>query len=174
MLIFKQPKFKGVFMKTTKILLGRINNENIYLSKHTWDCGWYWGFGYVGNSNCHFHIDSLINERDYGGNFPSPDVNKVFENPEFTQNQWWVIRDLFVQAYALKQAAEVFRHGGYQTSKKGITDILKDTNVIEVIDDALQTQMLAQDFLNKKLEIVLDTVWQYMIDSIEENKQKEE
>lgn len=161
-------------MKTTKILLGRINNENIYLSRHTWDCGWYWGFGYVGNFNYHFHIDSLINERDYGGNFPSTDVNKVFENPEFTQNQWWVIRDLFIQAYSLKETAACFRYGGHQVHKTGITDILKNTTVREVIDNKIQDAKLMENVLDEKLKLILDTVWQFMLDSIEENKQKDE
>ena len=38
-------------MKTNfkkKYLLGYINNESIYLSPPSWDCNWYWGFGYLG------------------------------------------------------------------------------------------------------------------------------
>lgn len=51
-----------------KILLGfagrnlEIQNPNsaIYLSKHSWDCKWYWGFGYLGNNSCHWHMEGLI------------------------------------------------------------------------------------------------------------------
>jgi hypothetical protein len=42
-----------------KILLGKNNGQDIYLSPPSWDCGWYWGFGYLGNNNCHYHLSGL-------------------------------------------------------------------------------------------------------------------
>lgn len=49
---------------TDKIYLGTITGYgSIYLSKHSWDCNWYWGFGYLGNNNLHFYIESLIEYR---------------------------------------------------------------------------------------------------------------
>ena len=125
-----------------KIYLG--NNTQygrLYLSKHSWDCGWYWGFGYIGNSRLHMHIDSLIN-----GEY---DVNKIFDGSTgITQDQWWIIRDLFRQAYALKCAAFVYRHGGHQTTKPGITDCIKNLEMAALI--------------NKDLEIVLNKVWDFL------------
>ena len=41
------------------IFIGINNDEKIYLSAPSWDCGWYWGFGYLGNKNCHYHVDGL-------------------------------------------------------------------------------------------------------------------
>ena len=54
----------------TKILLGKLKSdadiyasgENIYLRKHTFDCGWYWGFGYVGNYRCHHHFETFLKD----------------------------------------------------------------------------------------------------------------
>ena len=65
-----------------KIYLGNTTEYGrLYLSKHSWDCGWYWGFGYIGNSRLHMHIDSLIN-----GEY---DVNKIFDGSTgITQDQW--------------------------------------------------------------------------------------
>ena len=147
-------------IKQEKIYIGQINNENIYITKHSWDCGWYWGFGYLGNRNLHFHIESLICERDHDGKQPSTEIKDIFTFPEFTQKQWWIIRDLFIQAYSLKKSAEVFLYGGHQTTKKGITDIIRNEELNKL--------------LNENLKIVLDKVWQFMIDSIEENKAKNE
>ena len=125
-----------------KIYLGDTTQYGrLYLSKHSWDCGWYWGFGYIGNSRCHMHIDSLIN-----GEY---DVKKVFDGgTKITQDQWWIIRDLFTQAYALKGAAEVYRHGSHQTTEPGITDCIKNL------------EMAAR--INKDLQIVLDKVWDFL------------
>ena len=36
-------------MNYKKVLLGYNNEEPIYLSPPSWDCGKYWGFGYLEN-----------------------------------------------------------------------------------------------------------------------------
>ena len=131
-----------------KIYLGNTTEYGrLYLSKHSWDCGWYWGMGYIGNSrlHMHMHIDSLIN-----GEY---DVNKIFDGgTKITQDQWWVIRDLFRQAYALKCAAFVYQYGGRQTTKLGITDCIKNLEMAALI--------------NKDLEIVLDKVWDFIVNEV--------
>ena len=129
-----------------KIYLGNTTEYGrLYLSKHSWDCGWYWGFGYIGNSRLHMHIDSLI-----GAEY---DIRSIFDKGSpITQNQWWIIRDLFTQAYALKKAAEVYQHGGHQTTKPGMTDCIKNL------------EMAAR--INKDLEIVLDKVWDFLSNEV--------
>src|SRR5687767_15009990 len=70
--------------------------NRVYLEKHKWDCGWYWGFGYIGNRAWHTHFDSLfLNGADTS-------VDKLFIKSKFTQTEWWELRDMFIQAYALK------------------------------------------------------------------------
>lgn len=123
-----------------KIYLGKIDNDRIYLKKHSWDCGWYWGFGYLGNKNSHFHIESLLQRET--------NINAIFSKTKLTQDQWWIIRDLFIQAYALKKCAEVYQYGGHQTSETGITDIIQNKDKANAI--------------NKDLEIILNTVWDYI------------
>ncbi len=118
---------------------GHISGKRIWLSKHSWDCGWYWGFGYIGNANNYTHFDScFLDIQVYK-------IEEIFEKTKITQSQWWVIRDLFIQAYALKKAAAVYRHGGHQTTVPGITDIIKN-------DDLAAT-------INHNLEKVLDKIW---------------
>ena len=114
--------------------------ESIYLKKHSWDCGWYWGFGYVGNGTMHTHFDSIFL------NSSITDIKDIFKKTKITQEQWWTLRDLFIQAYTLKKCAEVYRHGGHQTSKEGITDVIKDQEMANRI--------------NKDLEIVLNKIWE--------------
>ena len=142
--------------ETTKVLLGRVkqgvgtyaDGENLYLSKHNWDCGWYWGFGYIGNSRSHFHFESL-----FYINGKHPTASELFEESVFTDKDWWVIRDLFKQAYGLQAAAEVYRHGGWQTTEKGITDIIQNSEKARV--------------LNEDLKKVLDAVWALILNRIE-------
>ena len=37
-----------------------ISGEKLYIEKHSFDCGWYWGFGYIGNKNIHTHFSELL------------------------------------------------------------------------------------------------------------------
>ena len=139
----------------SRVLLGKLKDdspvgiaagENVWLEKHKWDCGWYWGFGYVGNLRCHFHFEALLYPKD-ANNTVQYLASELFEKTCITDDEWWVIRDLFVQAYALKGAAEVYRHGGHQTTKAGLTGIIKNT------------ERAAQ--INADLQKVLDAVWDY-------------
>ena len=137
-----------------KIYLGKIKNdfnpedkyscvrgESLYIEKHKWDCGWYWGFGYIGNRNLHTHMDSTFLNGITG-------IEEIFEESTFTQKEWWVIRDLFIQAYALKKCSEVYRNGGHQTTEKGTTDLIKSSTMEKKI--------------NADLEKVLNKVWEFM------------
>ena len=110
-------------LKYNKIKIGVVNNENIYLSPPSWDCDWYWGFGYIGNKNCHYHIDGLKKIETY--NFEK----KVFEY-EFVNlydgfkkhfgdsfivkedKDIWTLAELFKTFYTLKETAEVLGRGG--------------------------------------------------------------
>ena len=130
-----------------KITLGKIrkdykNNmvagEVISLEKHSWDCGWYWGFGYVGNPRLHTHFDSVFLTEEC-------DIEKIFEATDINQGEWWVLRDLFIQAYALRKVAEVYRYGGHQTTEEGITDKIKSEEKAKEI--------------NVDLKIILDQIW---------------
>lgn len=127
-------------MHKEKILLGKTAEHGvIYLFKHSWDCDWYWGFGYVGNNHCHFHFKSFLGQET--------DIDKIFEETPLTQLQWWVLRDLFIQAYALKEAAEVYQHGGRQI----------DRGTCQVIGDKKKAEILNHD-----LELVLRRIWQLL------------
>lgn len=133
-------KFKVLLGYTKKQYSG--TREPVYLEGFSWDCGWYWGGGYIGNRNFHAHFDgAFLNTPDIRGhvlgNFITPWSNKpqsdyvvlsngaaVWENinvfldnvPKHISYNWWRIKDLYKQFYSLKSAAETFRHGGHCTS----------------------------------------------------------
>ena len=144
---------------TQKIRLGRLktdagtfaDGEVVYLEKHRWDCDWYWAFGYIGNRNCHFHFDSLLYIKDDKGGVKYG-ASALFSDTPITDKEWWVIRDLFVQAYALKKAAEVYRYGGHQTTLQGVTDLIRSEDL--------------EARLNKDLETVLDTLWNFICKAV--------
>ena len=132
-----------------KIRLGRLADGQVcYLTKHEWQCDWYWAFGYLGNSNTHFHIDSLI-DHPAGYNKEWTNVSYHFKETFLTQNDWWILRDLFITAYAFKKAAECYRYGGHQTEK---------AEPLRAISPAMEKM------INKDLEMILTRIWDYVKD----------
>ena len=131
-----------------KIFLGTMDgtgdNGRIYLTKHKWDCDWYWAFGYLGNRACHFHIDSLFHAAKYEYDADFTNIDYHFESTWITQENCWIIRDLFIQAYALRKASDAYVHGGHQTSDAEPYRIKSETMVSHINDD---------------LATLLDTIW---------------
>jgi hypothetical protein len=124
-----------------KILLGKdLEGEAIWLSKHTWDCSWYWGFGYLGNKDCHYHFDSLLDGKHFL-------IQEVFSSTKISQNNWYEILELFKQAYGLKEAYEIYYRGGAHITKTN-RGVVSTPLMVEV--------------LNNDLKKVLDGVWSYI------------
>jgi len=103
------------------------NDEKVYLEEFSWDCGWYWGGGYIctahknvtenqvlhGQCSMHTHFDSFFKK----DGMCFIDVKKsIFKTSYLSTRQWWRLADLFEQFYALKAAAGIYKHGGHQTS----------------------------------------------------------
>jgi hypothetical protein len=136
-----ERKYLGTVRKDFKESKSCHCGHRVYISKHAWDCNWYWSFGYLDSrySFTHFDGEFLYNCSDY----LTPD--KIFSDTPFSEKEWWMIRDLMVQAYALEKCAEVYQYGGHQTTVKGVTDIIANKE--------------KADMLNKDLKEILDKMW---------------
>lgn len=151
-------KFK-IYLGTTK---GSIK-ERVYLTGFSWDCGWYWGGGYIETRNMHTHFDScFLNTVDIRGhalgNFCTPwnkkegytevrngcsvweDLDFFLDDAQFTAKEWWRIKDLYKQFYHFKKAAECFKHGGHCT-----TDERSESEIVPELANAV----------NKHIETVI-------------------
>ncbi len=125
-----------------KVFLGYIKGtkQPVYLRGFEWDCGWYYGGGYIGNNSFHAHFDGafldVVDRRGHSlGNFCTPwDDDKlktgyykavnngasIWENLDFflddaqyTAKEWWVIKDYYKQFYTIRDCAEVYQYGGH-------------------------------------------------------------
>lgn len=107
----KQRNSKG------SVLLG-INTEGVreWLQPPSWDCSWYWGFGYIQTPHSHSHFSGLVGEQEYydheKGCFRKGEyIHNVYDSPEliettFTSNEGWKLSELFKQFYLLQDMAE--------------------------------------------------------------------
>lgn len=154
-MIAYNKKFKILLGYTKKAQNGR--REPIYLEGFSWECEWYWGGGYIGNKNMHAHFDGAFLETPdirghVLGNFITPwtklpdyikkencvvvsngcsvweDITTFLDDaPEHIASNWWRIKDLYKQFYALRAAAEVFHLGGHCTpASRNPAEINKD------------------------------------------------
>ena len=105
------------------------NGINYWLEHPQWDCGWYWGFGYVStypnNNNpgrsrdiqSHQHVDSSLMgqmekyDHEKGCFVKGEYVSNIFDAPllhktTFTESEGWKLSELFKQFYLLQEMAE--------------------------------------------------------------------
>lgn len=140
-------------------LLGKDKRgQYVWLEKESWECGWYWGFGYLHtftnnehpacsrDIDSHFHFDSTFMK---GPEYAKKMFEEYFVETPLTDDEMWILCDYMMTFYTLKKTAELFRHGySYQTSKAYI-DKLKS----EEQSDKINHEILPDLF--KRIETLL-------------------
>ena len=115
--------------------------ERIYISKPTFDCDWYWSFGYLGNRNCHYHLDGYAKQdnfiaKDSDGKYHSLTVVRNicmhdalladYELSDRIKANLWKFCELALTIYTLKEAAGIYHIGGSHQTTNPCKDLLKD------------------------------------------------
>ena len=105
-------------------------NQKVWLEEPSFDCGWYWGFGYVErytNNNdpskakditSHTHIDT---EFMFDGVI---DVNRGLTQTTYTYEEGIKLNNLFTQFYKLRRIADA--------AHRKDDGLYKETNEIEI------------------------------------------
>lgn len=110
----KIKKEKVHWFSKDAFLLGRKEEDNvkIYLEAGSWDCDWYWGFGYLVSYNKpktdikeHYHFDSLLKDFGIRG------IQRHFKSFVLSEEKMWLLADLMSSFYKLKKAAEFYYLG---------------------------------------------------------------
>lgn len=123
-----------------KIKLGIVDGDPIYLSPPSWDCGWYWGFGYLGNKNCHYHIDGLSKDCNLFDGF-----KKHFgESLKIDDKNLWILAELIQTFYSLKETAEVLGRGGSHYTTNPIADLIKNTDEVKRINEVVMPALFEE------------------------------
>lgn len=135
-----------------KIYIGCNEGKRIYLSAPSWDCGWYWGFGYLGNRNYHYHVDGLTSIDTYkDGAWNHKNVNLYDGFIEHfgktlivRKSQLWKICELFKTFYVLKESAAVLGRGGAHYTTNPAEDIIKNPTEVERINNVVLPQIFEE------------------------------
>lgn len=112
-----------------RFLLGEdIDGVEYWLEKASWDCGWYWGFGYIESKHSHEHADNFLSEWFTEWNGSKPRLDKR----TFTEAEGWELCELLKQFYTLKNTAEYFGRGKENCGNTEIPDYKKPELVKEI------------------------------------------
>lgn len=136
-------------------LLGIRNKHKVFLRQASWDCGWYWGFGYIKEPNSHSHWSSLVGKQEYYDIDKSCwrlSTNYIYhlnENPEFTHTvltdrESWDLAELMESFYALRNIAEVFNRGGSHITTNPIKDIIKNSKEVDRINKIVLPELFKE------------------------------
>ena len=124
----------------THYLLGEDKDGTRYwLEEPTFDCGWYWGLGYIhtftnnrqptrsADINSHEHFNSKFLDQGY-------DVYRtLFKKSTLTHEEIWRLMELMRTCYTLKAAAGLFEKGSSWITKNDCYDVVKDQKLYEEI-----------------------------------------
>ena len=128
-----------------KLYIGKNKGDDIYITSPSWDCDWYWGFGYLSNKNTHYHIDGLKKHQTYNTEkkcFEYEFLNLVdgfkkhFGNTLIVRDsQLWKLCELFQTFYTLKESSEVLGRGGSYYTSNPCKNIITNTNEVNRINE---------------------------------------
>ena len=121
-------------------LLGKnkLTGKKVWLVAPSWDCDWYWGFGYLeqfnnrNNLESHTHFDSQFFNRPNKSGFDA--FNEYFSECVLTTNEIWELLDYMRTFYSLKNCAGVFHRGGSHYTDSAVFNEMKDDSVYNLIN----------------------------------------
>lgn len=128
----------------SRVFLGKSKKykEAIYLYRPTFDCDWYWGFGYLGNNNCHYPLSNYQQElaSDIARNINM--FNALKQDYELcptlqVDTNLWTFCELFKTAYALAEVAQIYNRGGSHYSNNPCKALIKNKEQYEHINFVL-------------------------------------
>jgi len=105
---------KHMFGKDIYLLGTDEDGIKYWLEEPSWDCGWYWGFGYIEtytNNRC-IEQSRDIQSHQHADHFYSEWCEKVLKSKTFSNDEKWALCELFQNFYTLKGLAETQYHKG--------------------------------------------------------------
>lgn len=83
-------------------------DNTVYLEPPSWDCDWYWGFGYLETKDSHYHLSSLFEKTDL-----KKGIDIHFKKFLITDNtDKWKFAEIVRTIYHLREIAELYYIGG--------------------------------------------------------------
>ena len=124
------------------------DKKKVYLTEATWDCDWYWGFGYIETFSRndvydYQHFDNLFLKNNIFNGFKN-----YFEETSLTDDEIWILLGYMREFYVMKEYAEILQYGNHITSKA--IGVLEEKNKEKNREEVERiNKILIPDILNK-------------------------
>lgn len=112
------------------------DRKRVYIIAPTWDCNWYWSFGYLRATGERFHLRKYVNgswidtlERDYN------------LNVKLRDDKLWKFYELATTAYRLKEAAEILGWGCSNVTENPLAEVIKNQAEVNRINQIVLPQV---------------------------------
>lgn len=124
-------------------LLGTKDNIKYYLQSASFDCGWYWGGGYIEtftNNHCprlskdiasHQHFDGLFFDKNKNGYDMFKDF---FDATPFDNSEIWKITELMKSFYIVRHYSDTIYRGGAHYIPNPVAKTIKNNTEYERIN----------------------------------------
>lgn len=142
-----------IFGKKNYLLGTDKNGRKLFLVAPSWDCGWYWGFGYIETYTnnrhpersrdiaSHNHFNYLFGTI-FGTNCTFYDGFKnIIIDSTLSDNELWKLCDYMETFYCLNETAEVLKRGYSHYDERAKLDIVKDEAYAERINKVILPEL---------------------------------
>ena len=116
-----------------RVYIGTAHGEKEYLASPSWDCGWYWGFGYLQNKNLHHHVDTI----DKNKNLYDALTEYYGDSLVLKDEKLWTFCELMATFYSLKKTAEVLGRGGSNYTSNPLATLIKNEAEVTRINEVI-------------------------------------
>ena len=145
-----KKKMTRVFGKEIYLLGRDVDGINYWLEEPSWNCDWYWGFGYVRtytNNNSPERSRDIVSHQQFGSLF----LKRPNELPQswhdffksgtpLSNEEIWSLMELMKTAYTLREVAGIYHRGGSHISENPCKSALKNAaRAQEINQDLLPT-----------------------------------
>lgn len=136
-------------------LLG-MDKDGIYywLEESKFECGWYWGIGYVEtftnnekpnmakDINSHSHFDSMFLKQTNKNGYDA--FKMFFEETVLTEKETWTLIELMKTLYTLREYSDTIYRGGSHYTKNPLSEKIKNQSEYDRINKELIPSVLQE------------------------------
>ena len=143
-------------------LLGKDKHGIYYwLESPKWDCGWYWGFGYIETytNNKQPQLAKDINSHEHANNFMSEFFTEwngsdpKLTETTFSKSEGWELCELFKRFYILRETADMYHRSSAHVSKSILESISKNKSLDNVLAENIN-KIYIPKITNRIMEIL--------------------
>ena len=142
---------KAIIHKFGKhFLLGKdADGTKHYLEAAHFDCGWYWGFGYIhtytNNSrpsmsrdiNAHYHFDSFGRDKHGRSCCLYDGIKDALTDLTVNDKELWTLCELMKTYYTMREYADLLSNGGAHYTTNPQRDLIKNNEELKRINEVV-------------------------------------